>query len=279
MSIDVLYSDGNGTAIRRSSVKQYDRIVSFAPVAIKTVVQGTEHYYIDRNLLKAGNQKFIVGNCNTEARILIDSKEDVKGICIDFGKDLIASYLIDSAFTSEVIDAILYEQYLTGELKSHCTNLPQLVQDLMLLLNKDISVGRVEEQLLLILQSYFDIQKFRMDLTRKLEYFRETTKVNSIDFLMNAKEFIETNYQSNINLEMLSNEVGLSKFKLLRDFKSVFGLTPHDYMVKKRLQTAQELLGKMPVQEIACFVGFSDSSSFAKAFKGYFGKSTKHLKL
>ena len=187
MSIDVLYTDGEGTSIRCSAVKQYDRIVSFAPIAIKTVIQGTEHYYFEKNLLKAGEQKVVVGNCNTEARILIDSKVDVKGICIDFGTSMISDFLLDSSFSSDVVLAILNEQYLTGELKSQNKNLQRLVLNLFRTIKSEFSHINVEEQLLLILQSYFDIQEFRLNHARKLRYVRSNTKVNTIDFLLDAK--------------------------------------------------------------------------------------------
>ena len=275
MSIDVLYTDGEGTSIRCSAVKQYDRRVSFAPIAIKTVIQGTEHYYFENNLLKASEQKVVVGNSNTEARILIDSKVDVKGICIDFGTSMISDFLLDSSFSSDVVLAILNEQYLTGELKSQNKTLQGLVLNLFRTIKSEFSQTKVEEQLLLILQSYFDIQEFRLNHARKLRYVRSNTKVNTIDFILDAKCYIDNNYQNNVNLDLLSNQVGLSKFKLLRDFKAVFGTTPYDYMISKRLEKAVTYLGIMPIHEIAILVGFADSSSFGKLFKQYFGMTPR----
>ncbi|WP_230371321.1 helix-turn-helix domain-containing protein [Paludibacterium denitrificans] len=55
--------------------------------------------------------------------------------------------------------------------------------------------------------------------------------------------------------------LGIDRFRLTRQFKQVFGLSPHAYLVRLRLRTARALLasGREPAL-VAMDVGFADQS-------------------
>jgi AraC-like DNA-binding protein len=84
-----------------------------------------------------------------------------------------------------------------------------------------------------------------------------------------ARDFLHENLSKSIDLHMLANYVGLSRFHFTREFKASFGVPPHKYLLNLRVQKASELLRetRLPITEIALDVGFSCSSDFSRAFK------------
>lgn len=79
----------------------------------------------------------------------------------------------------------------------------------------------------------------------------------------------------NLNVEMLCQEVGLSRAHLNRKMKELFGLTPSDFIRNVRLRKACELLRQpdVDISQIAYSVGFSSQPHFSTAFKRFTGIS------
>lgn len=80
---------------------------------------------------------------------------------------------------------------------------------------------------------------------------------------------------SNLNVEKLCQDVGLSRAHLNRKMKELFGLTPSEFIRNIRLRKACELL-KQPdvdISQIAYSVGFSSQPHFSTAFKRFTGIS------
>jgi AraC-like DNA-binding protein len=71
-----------------------------------------------------------------------------------------------------------------------------------------------------------------------------------------------------MTLSDLARAVGLSPFHFLRLFSSVFGVTPHKYLVRCRLRHATRLLidTDQSITEVAGASGFEDLSNFVRTF-------------
>lgn len=87
--------------------------------------------------------------------------------------------------------------------------------------------------------------------------------------IVRAKQFIDKNYQDDISLDALINEAYISKYHFIRLFRKTYGITPHKYLMEKRLKSAKLELEstKEPVSVICLKVGFSSVSSFCNLFK------------
>jgi len=82
-------------------------------------------------------------------------------------------------------------------------------------------------------------------------------------------DYIEENLQQDINLAACAKVSGYSQYHFLRVFKYVTGLTPADYIRKRRLtEIAKEMLasGKY-ISELAFLYGFNSKENFIRAFK------------
>ncbi|WP_343485926.1 GyrI-like domain-containing protein [Allomuricauda sp. d1] len=93
-------------------------------------------------------------------------------------------------------------------------------------------------------------------------------------------EFIEENLDSDLSLTTLSDIAFFSPFHFHRVFKFVAGETLNEYISRKRIEkSALDLLHKsITATEIAHRYGFSNISSYSRAFKKYFGVSPTGFK-
>ena len=80
-----------------------------------------------------------------------------------------------------------------------------------------------------------------------------------------------------LTIDLIADEVGLSRVHLHRKMKDLTGQTPHDFIRKVRLKKAAELLqaGKMNVSEVTYTCGFSSPTSFSALFKKVYGVSPR----
>ena len=81
--------------------------------------------------------------------------------------------------------------------------------------------------------------------------------------------YIEEHVADQIPLAALAELVRLSPYYFCRAFKQSFGLPPHRYHTRRRIEHAKALLARPApsVTEIGMRVGFSDTSSFTTAFR------------
>ncbi len=93
--------------------------------------------------------------------------------------------------------------------------------------------------------------------------------------------YILQNLNGDLSLETLAKEASYSPFHLQRLFKQAMGISPKQYIVRIRLETAAHYLlafQHKTVTEVAYDCGFSSPSVFARAFKGYFGLSAEQMR-
>jgi AraC-like DNA-binding protein len=91
--------------------------------------------------------------------------------------------------------------------------------------------------------------------------------------LQRIRNYVEEHLVENIELAMLANIAGLSKWHFHRAFKRSAGITPHFYLIRRRLENAQRLLAEtdLSLAQIALKSGFSDQSHFSRSFRMLFG--------
>jgi ABC-type sugar transport system substrate-binding protein/DNA-binding response OmpR family regulator len=93
-------------------------------------------------------------------------------------------------------------------------------------------------------------------------------------FISRFKGIVEERLtDSNLSVEDLAADMGLSRVQLYRKVKALTGSTPIDLLRKARLSHAQQLLqeSKLTVSEVAYQVGFASPSYFTKCYKDEFG--------
>ncbi len=110
-----------------------------------------------------------------------------------------------------------------------------------------------------------------------IEFYRITAAKTSTgspnSVIAKAVDHINSNYTSSISLEELCEISGVSKQHLCRLFQSVLNVRPMEYIAKRRIQAAKELLSHsdLSIEDIAEQTGFCSGSYFCKLFRRYEG--------
>jgi AraC family transcriptional regulator len=86
-------------------------------------------------------------------------------------------------------------------------------------------------------------------------------------------EYIEEHLDADLTLEQIAAVAHLSPYHFARQFKVATGLPPHQYVIARRIERAQQLLhdGALSLAEVAVSVGFSDQSQLTQSFKRLVG--------
>lgn len=80
--------------------------------------------------------------------------------------------------------------------------------------------------------------------------------------------------EQELSIETLAADIFVSKYYLIRKFKSSIGMTPHQFCIQNRIRKSQRLLDEeKTVGRIAAEMGFYDQSHFDRAFQRIVGIS------
>lgn len=96
--------------------------------------------------------------------------------------------------------------------------------------------------------------------------FTEPWKIDILDFM-------NQNYMYDLSIEEIASYTGRSLSTFKRDFKKVSDLSPEKWLVRRRLEAAQEMLREKDksVTDVYVEVGFKNLSHFSTAFKKQYG--------
>ncbi len=94
---------------------------------------------------------------------------------------------------------------------------------------------------------------------------------------MKAKDLIDARYADPLRVADLAAAAALSPAYFSREFKRVYGESPHEYLLTRRLERAASLLRttNRTVTEIAFSVGLHSLGSFTTSFTRIYGRSPK----
>lgn len=87
-------------------------------------------------------------------------------------------------------------------------------------------------------------------------------------YLLRAREKLFDEIDQSVGLEVLAQEVGVSRYHLIRTFKQWFGLSPHAYLMDERIKRAKQMLKQgTPIVDTSLALGFADQAHFQRSFK------------
>lgn len=126
---------------------------------------------------------------------------------------------------------------------------------------------KIKELLLILLQSQPELKNILFD-------FSEPFKID-------LEAFMNKNYRYNVNLGRFAYLTGRSLATFKRDFEKVFQISPHKWILQKRLNEAHFLIKEenKSASDIFVDLGFEDLSHFSYAFKKQFGYSPTKIQV
>jgi AraC family transcriptional regulator len=95
-----------------------------------------------------------------------------------------------------------------------------------------------------------------------------------------ALEFIESHLDRPFTLAQLADALGMSVYYFCRQFKQAMGVAPHQYVTRRRIELAKDLLwhSQLSITDIALQVGFETPSAFSRLFRQLTGTTPKDFR-
>ena len=93
--------------------------------------------------------------------------------------------------------------------------------------------------------------------------------------MRSARDLMDRRFAEPLDLDQMAEHVGFSKFHFARSFKAAYGETPANYLTRRRVERAKDLLrsANLTVTEVCMMVGFSSLGSFSSRFSELVGMS------
>ncbi|HEX8291237.1 MAG TPA: AraC family transcriptional regulator [Pyrinomonadaceae bacterium] len=99
--------------------------------------------------------------------------------------------------------------------------------------------------------------------------------------LRRVLSYIAENHGGELTLEDLASEAAMSTFHFAREFKRATGTTPHQHLIRFRVERAKALLAEsqLPLAEVGLRTGFSHQSHFTRLFRRLTGTTPQSYRL
>jgi len=272
-----IYQDGSKNAIRFSEFNNLEAKTPFTGLGIKYVASGEETYFANDKKFTVKEGEYIIGNDFTSSIVKIDNQKIVQGLCIDISSEIISEvanyYDLNSADLSEFL---LSDQFFVNRYNIKNTTLGYslvAINESIKTRNHDMQFLQ-EELFYSLAESIITDQRFIFNHLNKMDFKNANTNEEVFRLLLKAKELLDLHAMKNFSLEEISSAVGISKYHFIRLFKNVFGISPYQYQIRRRLENAKlELLKGVSILDTAFAYGYADLACFSKAFKQAFGQS------
>ncbi len=102
-------------------------------------------------------------------------------------------------------------------------------------------------------------------------FFRPETgrsHLRAPDRLDRAAELLHADYARAVSLPELCAATDLTESYLIRAFRQRYGMTPHQYLLNRRVQVGRRFLRQgEPIADVALATGFADQAHFQRVFK------------
>lgn len=130
--------------------------------------------------------------------------------------------------------------------------------------------GKMIELLGIVLYDLFQSDKSQTEEPVKLDK-------RDAELIEKLRKDIQLRPAEDYNVERLSGDLGVSKSKLVRLFRGMYGTSIHSYVQEQRLEYAASLFkaGSKNVTEVAGLSGYNNLSHFAKEFAKRYGMTPK----
>jgi len=114
------------------------------------------------------------------------------------------------------------------------------------------------------------------DLITELSLCRSIDYENAILpplYISSMKQLLDTRYSESLSLDTISNDLHINKYKLAKEFKTCYHVSPIEYLISRRIQVACDLLLATPktITQIGIDVAMENTSYFVRLFKRYKG--------
>lgn len=120
-----------------------------------------------------------------------------------------------------------------------------------------------------VCQAYTEILIIRLMRNTSLAIPTEPQTISANRQCAAVKQYIDLHFKEALTLDQLAEKGHMNKFYLSHAFKRVYGASPINYMISKRIDESKYLLAEtdLSMSQIAQLLGFSSLSYFSQVFR------------
>ncbi|HZT40700.1 MAG TPA: AraC family transcriptional regulator [Chthonomonadaceae bacterium] len=246
----------------------------YGVLSVKCAFHGRETYEVAGRSLPVEDTIYLILNEGQRYASSIDSDMPVESISIFFNPTFARSVLRSLRDSHEKLmddpthfgpDPCFFERLYPHD---------QIVSPVLFRMREALQAGPVEEgwleeQYHLLLARLLAAHCRLYAEAERLSAVKRSTRLDLYQRLYWAKDFMDSNLGEPLKLDQIAEIACLSPHHFLRLFKELFLMTPHQYLICRRLEMAQSLLKKteMPVMDICLEVGFTSLGTFSCLFR------------
>ena len=255
-------------------------------LSIRAVWGGEERCQFDGRAVAVDDDSFLILNNGRVCTTHIESAHSVESFAIYFGPQLVerayGAMTLSVEKAMERGDTIVERSAEFAEcLQPHDKFVSPVLRFIRLHVLRGVDdEAWYDEQLQFLLERMLAHRDGLLEQIDSLQLIRATTRREIHRRISRATDYLHSNYREQIDLDSLGRAACLSKFHFLRLFTLVHGITPHQYLLRKRARVALRLLQTTPldVSEIASTVGFVQRHALLRHMRRWTGLSPREIR-
>lgn len=265
-----ILTNTKGCELRFSKVITFDGDVTFKDFSIKHVVKGSEDYKVGKKAYALGQNDYLIGSKNI-SNVKIDSEIPVCGICVDLSEALLQEVIAyDYAGQSTFKRFMFDNEIVKAQNKSTENMLGKALQNIGQQFDTVLYHPNLlhSELFYYLSECFLADQHLLFGQYKNLDASKASTNKKIFNALWDSKDYIDSHYTDKIDIHSIAVTSNISEYHFIRLFKKVFSMTPHQYIIQKRLEFSKTLLlENYALADVAFLSGFADKPSFAKSFR------------
>ena len=258
---------------RRAEYPEFRQLLS-----IKAVIGGAEDYFIDGRRLTVDDDTFAIINNDRTYGSRIDALRPVQSFSIFFDRGLPAQPWQSLSRPQSALDWPADAERCSVEFAEKLYEHDTLVSPVLRHIRAAVDSGPVEddwidEQLLFLLGRMLRLHFRKLRVESAIPSRKPATRRELLRRLSLGVDFMQTSYRDPVRLKDIADAAHLSPFHFLRVFKSVYRISPSEYLNRKRATVARRLLSEADrtMSSVADCVGFGSRTSLYRHLKAHSG--------
>ena len=290
---------GAVNAILWGRAKQYHVAEFPGPLSIKSVVRGSGVWGTAEAERVVDSGNYLVLNSGRPYSLTIDAREIVETFCLFFRPGFVEDVhrvdevdsvaLLDEPFAAEQLQDKSTVANVGGRLRVEFFETlhghDALVSPVLKRMYTRVREGSatqewLEDQFFAVASAMLRVRGRSAKQAGRIPAKKFSTRLELYKRLLRGKDFLDSFHAEELKLNEVARAACVSAYHFHRLFREVFGETPNQYLQRKRLERARELLRSTDrgVTEISMDVGFESSTSFSTLFRKSFGYSPREYR-
>lgn len=264
----------NFSSVKQCRLEKYEA----STFSIKYITRGTEHYFLEGKKFSVGAGKFLVVNNGQPLDVLINSEQHVNSFCIH----------VDTKLVGDVYQSLLHkDQNILNDSSAgmlpgfqpliYSENENQLGVWLRQVVKSfDQATGELDHNassfFIELASRMIELQHRLPGSASDLKVLKNSTRRELVARLDIAKDCMDAAGGTELAIEEIAKAALFSPSHFYRVFKNFYGITPHQYQLRVKMEKADRLLRskKFSVTEVAMECGYPDLPSFTHQYKKFF---------